>query len=209
MSQILIVDDNEHIIRMFDEVLSSQGHKVFVANTGKRAMELIDNNKIDIAYVDLGLDDTSGLNILCYLKSKSPETVSTVISGESNIDYAINSLKTGAFRYLKKPFDIDSINEVTVQSIKEREKRIAKNKKINNSFQPEIFVKLISDLALLLPVMMLGFLIQQEVYNTLKIPSLWGPEEIIYILASFAFCYAFIFTSIYGETLRVKNTDVR
>ncbi len=205
MSQILVVDNNEHITRMFQEVLSRAGNDITVAETGREAMRLIDNNRFDIAYVDLALDDTSGLNILCYLNNRTPETVSVVISGKTNIDYAIESIKAGAFRYMKKPFDVDDILDVTAQARAEYERRITSLSRESEPLEPQHYVKLLGDLVLMIPAMLLGFLVQQEIYYYREIPIFWGTKEVIYILASFAFCYSFIFTASYGKALR-SNT---
>lgn len=209
MNRILIVDDNEHIARMMDEVLTSQGYSVEVATTGKEALHLIDTHRFEVAFVDLELDDMCGLNVLCYMKNKSPETVSTVISGKSNIDYAADSIKTGAFRYLKKPFNIDALDEVVRQSLEENEKRAVRVKKEKESQQSLLLVKLLSDLALLIPVMFLGFLIQKEIYYQQELAIFWGNREMIYIISSFAFCYAFIFTSSYGQALREDVVNIK
>ena len=207
MNQILIVDNNEHITRMFSEVLSREGYNIILAESGKEAMELIDSHKFEIAFVDLELDDTSGLNILCYLKNHSPETVATVITGKSDINYAIESIKTGVFRFLKKPFDIEDILEITHQSAREYEIRSGKKSQPMPAFKIKQFSRLLCDLSLLLPALLIGFIIQQQVYHHQEIPLLWGSREVIYMMASFAFCYSFIFTSSFGQALRANKTE--
>jgi ActR/RegA family two-component response regulator len=192
MSKILIVDNNEYITRIFNEVLSQYNHQLTLAGTTREAFTLIDQNDFDIAFVDLELADGSGLNVLCYLRQRSPETVPTVITGNSDLNKAIDSIKAGVFRYLKKPFDVDDILEVTEQALAEHKRRCKDGAPNEESPRPLDFKNLAIDLIAILPMLLVGFIIQEKVYYLQRLPIIWGFKEVIYLTLSFAFCYSFV-----------------
>lgn len=206
MCQILIIDNNEHIVRMFQEVLSREGHNVTIAQSGLTARQLIDRNKFDIAFIDLELPDISGLDILRHIKNKYPDTVASVITGNSDIRCAIESITAGVFRYLKKPFDVDDILEVTRLSVQERKKSKSYLPRSFEGINLRHFAVLASDLMMLIPALILGFILQQRIFHWQEIPIIWGAGEIIYMLLSFACCYSFIFLSSYGYNLRDRES---
>ncbi|MCP4581541.1 MAG: response regulator [candidate division Zixibacteria bacterium] len=199
MADVLIVDNNEHISRMFTEVLAQDGHKVTVAANGRTALEIIESNKFEIAFIDLGLPDICGLEILKSLKIRSPLTITTVISGENDINYAIESIKSGVFRYLKKPFDLDDIKEITNLAHQERMHMVEtgycpdKRFPIKRIIQTKNTIKFLVDLPVTIIALLLGFAIQQEIYQWLEIPTVWGISEILNLTLSFVCCYCFIF----------------
>jgi ActR/RegA family two-component response regulator len=190
---------------MLSEVLSREGHCVSQALSAREAFELIKHNKFDLAFVDIELSDASGLSVLCHLKHKSPGTVAAVISGKSDINYAIESIKAGAFRYLKKPFEVDSILEITASALKENKRRRKMPQMAAESINHLDWMRLLADLAMLIPSLMAGFIIQQKIYNLQGIPLLWGIKEVILMVMSYVFCYAFIYATSFGYTLREND----
>jgi CheY-like chemotaxis protein len=198
MAEVLVVDNNQQISRMFNEVLSRDGHKVTVARDGYSALRLIDKNDFEIAFIDIGLPDMNGLELLKLLNLKSPLTVSTVISGKSDINNAIESIKAGVFRYLKKPFDLDAITEIAGLAYQERINMVRSGylpvrNKVSAGRQKLETVKLLIDLPLIILAILAGFLFQKEIYYWFEIPALWSLKEIIYLALSLACCYGFIY----------------
>ena len=198
MADILVVDNNKQISRMFNEILSRDGHKVTIAHDGYTALELIDKNDFEIAFIDIGLPDMNGLELLKLLNITSPLTVSTVISGKNDINNAIESIKAGVFRYLKKPFDLDEIVEIANLSHRERMHMV------RTGYLPARFMvsgecrglnlfKLFVDLSVVILALLGGFIFQKEINRWLEIPVLWSLNEIIYLSLSLVCCYGFIF----------------
>ena len=198
MAKILIVDNNEHIAEMFSEVLTGVGHKVTVIADGLKAIDSLNHNNYDIAFIDLELPDINGLDILRSIQANSPQTVSSIISGKSDINYAIEAIKAGVFRYLKKPFDIEDILGVTKLAC---EKRGLRDKSDRLKFILNIFNKLnrkkvlkpVLDLPLLIIGLALGFIVQQQVFAWREIPIIWGVKEMLYVVVSFVCCYGFVY----------------
>lgn len=198
MAEILIVDNNEHIAGMFREVLAEQGHHVAVIDNGLGALELIKHNKFDIAFIDLELPDISGLDILRSIQENSPQTVSSIISGKNDINYAIEAIKAGVFRYLKKPFDIEDILGVTKLACQKKGLGIKPGKitviaNIFNKLNKKKLLKPILDLPFLILALAVGFLVQKQVFSRQEIPVIWAFKEMLYVIISYVCCYGFVY----------------
>ena len=106
-AEILIVDDNADIRNILNELISDAGYKTRVAANYNQALHEIDKKIPDVAILDVKLDkgDNDGIQLLSHIKSKNKDVPVIMISGHANIEMAINSLKSGAFEFVEKPFD--------------------------------------------------------------------------------------------------------
>ena len=107
IAEILIVDDNADIRNILNELISDAGYKTRVAANYNQALHEIDKKIPDVAILDVKLDkgDNDGIQLLSHIKSKNKDVPVIMISGHANIEMAINSLKSGAFEFVEKPFD--------------------------------------------------------------------------------------------------------
>ena len=106
-AEILIVDDNADIRLILDELIIDAGYKTRLAANFNQALTEIDKKLPDVAIIDVKLDkgDNDGIVLLDHIKSKNPDLPVIMISGHANIEMAVNSLKSGAFEFIQKPFD--------------------------------------------------------------------------------------------------------
>jgi len=106
-SEILIIDDNSDIRLILNELILDAGYKTRMAANYNQALLEIDKKMPDVAIIDVKLDkgDTDGIELLNHIKRKNKNVPVIIISGHANIDMAINSLKSGAFEFIQKPFD--------------------------------------------------------------------------------------------------------
>jgi len=109
MAKVLVVDDEVTMVQMVTEVLRAEGHQVFPFNSGKEALEAIEQHSPDLVIADLNLEKsrTQGLEILQKARSLNPPAVVIVITGYGTVETAVDAMKKGAFDYLEKPFKID------------------------------------------------------------------------------------------------------
>lgn len=70
--KILIVDDDQHIRRLYKEELEEDGYEVVVAATGAEAMELFEKENPDLVTLDILMPDVDGIKILRQMKEKRP-----------------------------------------------------------------------------------------------------------------------------------------
>ncbi|MFP3869362.1 MAG: response regulator [Syntrophobacteria bacterium] len=90
MANILIVDNYRTIGLLYREVFEEEGHRVFVALSGKEAIDLALHERIDVAVVDANLTDTDADELLEELKRLQPRSQGTVCA-VSEFDPAIHS----------------------------------------------------------------------------------------------------------------------
>ena len=106
-AEILIIDDNSDIRLILDELIKEAGYKTRLAANYNQALLEIDKKIPDVAIIDVKLDkgDNDGIELLNHIKKIDKDVPVIIISGHANIDMAVNSLKSGAFEFIQKPFD--------------------------------------------------------------------------------------------------------
>ncbi|HOK91656.1 MAG TPA: sigma-54 dependent transcriptional regulator [Spirochaetota bacterium] len=109
MAKILIVDDEENIIKTMAPILEDEGHSVFSANSAEQCIDFLSRNEIDLAIVDVWLPDLDGTALLAKIKKDFPEVAVIMISGHGSIDIAVKSTRMGAFDFLEKPPSLDRL----------------------------------------------------------------------------------------------------
>ena len=109
--EILIIDDNSDIRLILDELIKDAGYKTRLAANFNQALSEIDKKLPDVAIIDVKLDkgDNDGIQLLDHIKRKNNDIPVIMISGHANIEMAVNSLKSGAFEFIQKPFDKDRL----------------------------------------------------------------------------------------------------
>jgi len=112
---ILIMDDEEEICKIFINWLSAKGHRVKSALTGREAIELVKNEYFNVAFLDIIMPGIPGNIVLEEIKKISPETKVVMITGKLMNHYLLNKLiQKGASGCIQKPFGIEEIKEVLV-----------------------------------------------------------------------------------------------
>ena len=106
-AEILIIDDNPDIRFILNELIQEAGYKTRLAANYNQALTEIDKKLPEVAIIDVKLDkgDNDGIELLNHIKKKNKDIPVIIISGHANIEMAVNSLKSGAFEFIQKPFD--------------------------------------------------------------------------------------------------------
>ncbi len=109
METILIVDDEEFLRNELQRILGEEGYAVRGAQTGAGALEAMRREGADLVLLDLNLPDVHGIQVLREMKARDPELLVIVVTGYGSVESAVESLKLGAYDYIKKPFKADAI----------------------------------------------------------------------------------------------------
>ncbi|MDH3255500.1 MAG: sigma-54 dependent transcriptional regulator [Acidobacteriota bacterium] len=107
--RILIVDDEDVLQDVLSSLLQKAGYETLAARTGREAMTLLEQEKVDLVLLDLMLPDARGLDLLKEIRSRDPEQVIVVITAFSSVEGAIEAMREGAFHYIPKPFKNDEV----------------------------------------------------------------------------------------------------
>lgn len=103
--QILIVDDEKNICRTIAMVLQGEDYRVQTAQTGEAALELLQQEVIDLVLLDIYLPDINGMEVLKTLKQRAPEVEVLMISGHGTVTDAVEAVKMGAYGFIEKPLE--------------------------------------------------------------------------------------------------------
>ena len=131
-SNLWIVDDEESI----RTICSSALEDLFNIQTFKDASEALlalNSNKPDLIITDIRMPGLSGLELLQKVSSKHPGLPTIVITAHSDIDNALSAYKGGAFEYLPKPFDVDSIRNLAQKAIRNSKSQVEPDEIIYDS----------------------------------------------------------------------------
>ncbi|MDA3957597.1 sigma-54 dependent transcriptional regulator [Oceanispirochaeta sp.] len=112
---ILVVDDEANIRKTVSYCLSSLGHEVIAVSNGKDALEVVKKQRIHLAFVDLRLEETNGLELIPEILRESPGIKIVVITAHASIDTAVEAMRVGAVDYVAKPFSADRIKVLARQ----------------------------------------------------------------------------------------------
>lgn len=105
---ILVVEDDNAIKNLITTTLEAHNYKYQVSKTGNSAILEVISNKPDVIFLDLGLPDIDGIEIINKIRSWSNVPI-IVISARSEDKDKIEALDAGADDYLTKPFSVDEL----------------------------------------------------------------------------------------------------
>jgi DNA-binding NtrC family response regulator len=119
-ARILVVDDEEIVIRSCLRILADGDYQVEAVQDGLEALRKIDENPYDVLILDIKMPRIDGLEVLRRVKEGHPDIDVIMITGLSDIETAVRSMKLGALDYLPKPFDPDELKRVVARSLERR-----------------------------------------------------------------------------------------
>jgi diguanylate cyclase (GGDEF)-like protein len=117
--KILIIDDDEQVRRVLLD-LSSEVYNCREASSAEAALTVLAQESFDLVISDINMGGMSGLELVPHVHSLSPDSVVLMISGQSNIETAIEAMHVGAFDYIMKPFDIRHVEAALERALKQR-----------------------------------------------------------------------------------------
>jgi len=125
--RILLVEDDVAFASSMEQLLSSAGFEVVAVHSGAAARDLLTDEAFHLALVDLNLPDMSGHEIIQEITDKKLNIAAIVVSGETEIDAAINALRAGALDFVRKPTEpallLHTVRRAIQQRCLEREHR--------------------------------------------------------------------------------------
>jgi DNA-binding NtrC family response regulator len=119
-AKILVVDDEEIVLKSCRKILESGGHQVFTALSGEEAFDLLEKELFDIVITDMKMPGTDGIEVLERVKEKYPDIAVIMITGYSTVQSAVQAMKLGAFDYIPKPFTPDEVLIVVEKALEKK-----------------------------------------------------------------------------------------
>jgi len=109
IKKILVCDDEANVRTFLKDLLTLEGFSVVEAESGVAAVDSVVRDKPDLCVLDLMLPDCNGVELLPRLKAANPMLAVIVITALGTVDNAVLSMKAGAYDFITKPFDVDTI----------------------------------------------------------------------------------------------------
>ncbi|MGA8180179.1 MAG: sigma-54 dependent transcriptional regulator [Desulfobacterales bacterium] len=125
---ILVVDDELSMRELLDVMLSKEGYQVSCAESGRKAISLIEKTDFDLLLCDIRLGDITGIDVLKALRSQNKDTVVIMISAYATTEAAVEAMNEGAYDFVPKPFNNEELKHTIKNALKlktlEHEKKI-------------------------------------------------------------------------------------
>lgn len=112
MSRVLIVDDENSIRSTLCAFLRNDGYMCDTAADGIAALDLLAECTYEIVVTDIIMPRYSGMELLAWIRSRSPATQVIIMTGEPTVDTAVIAVRNGATDYLVKPINKESLLRV-------------------------------------------------------------------------------------------------
>ncbi|MCK4406998.1 MAG: sigma-54-dependent Fis family transcriptional regulator [Bacteroidales bacterium] len=128
---ILVLDDEKRVRDEIEEFLLGNNYKVSTAGLPSQAFDILKQNEIDIAILDIKLPEMNGLSVLKEIKKQYPEIEVIMISGHGDMNSVIDAMRLGASDFFQKPFRLIEVNN----AIERTKKFITLNQKLKEAEQ--------------------------------------------------------------------------
>jgi DNA-binding NtrC family response regulator len=121
MKKVLIVDDDVAVTNYFMVFLVQTGlFEPSVVNDSREVAGLLQRERFDAILLDMDMPNVSGMDILRAMRGKGDDTPAVILTGVSDVDLAVRAMKLGAFDYLTKPVDDETLVQVIEAAIENR-----------------------------------------------------------------------------------------
>src|SRR4051812_28795505 len=114
-AKILVADDEQNLRRVLVALLRREGHEVVQAASGLEAIERLGD--VDVVVTDLRMPQVDGMEVLRTASKNFPHVPVIMITAYGSVGQAVEAIKAGAFDYIEKPFEQDSIRAIVDKAI--------------------------------------------------------------------------------------------
>lgn len=121
LGRILVVDDERPVADVLSEYLQSQGYTTHTAGSGAEALAVVARERPDLVLLDIRMPGIDGLEVLRRLRQAECRPAVIMITANEDLALARETLKTGAFDYVAKPFDFQYLDRVVAAAMVQAE----------------------------------------------------------------------------------------
>lgn len=116
-SHILVIDDDAAVRAVLSETLMAEGHQVTVVSNGLEGVEAVKDQPVHVVLTDLQMPGIDGLETIDRISKIDSKIIAVVMTGYGTIDYAVRAMKAGAFDFITKPFEPDTVGVVVRKAL--------------------------------------------------------------------------------------------
>lgn len=112
---ILIVDDEEMVIKAIERSLRNENYNIFTALGGEEGLKLLEMRDFDLVMSDQRMPGMDGVTFLQKVKAEQPHTLTIMLTGETEIQVAMQAInEAGVYKFIMKPWDDDDL-KITIR----------------------------------------------------------------------------------------------
>lgn len=140
--KVLIVDDEANIHKITSIALKAMGHQPFSAYSGSQSIKKLNENRIDVVFLDLRLGPEDGLEVFDKIRASGHDVPIIIFTAFSSISTAIEATKKGVFDYVLKPFVPEQIRQALDRvgnNIALETRVVELESKVNDNAAPVVF----------------------------------------------------------------------
>jgi EAL domain-containing protein (putative c-di-GMP-specific phosphodiesterase class I) len=115
---ILLVDDEESLVRSIRRALTAAGYEVSTASDGRRAVDLLADATFDTILSDIDMPRMNGIQLLQAVRQRDVDVPVILMTGAPDLSTAVQAVAHGAFSYLTKPIDMADLREVVSRAVR-------------------------------------------------------------------------------------------
>lgn len=121
MPKILVIDDDVSICQALEQYFTEEGYTVDTAQNGTEGLNKYVSDPADVVILDIRLPDVDGFCVLEDLREENENVKVIMVTAYHNMETTINAMKSGAFDYIHKPFNIDDLDAAIKKALKSLE----------------------------------------------------------------------------------------
>ena len=115
MNPILVIDDEKSLREFLTIMLENEGYEVVSADSGQKAVALIEENVFDLVITDIKRRPSNGIDVLKAVKQVSPQIPVVMMTAYASAETAVEAVKIGAYDYISRPFKVDDLQIAEAQ----------------------------------------------------------------------------------------------
>lgn len=123
--KILVVDDEENILRNCSKIFTKAGYAVDTARNGREALVKIGHDDFDLVLTDLMMPELDGLQLLQEIVKFHPEISVVILTGFATVESAVEAMKIGAEDYIAKPFSSEELVSKIETVVKNKREKLS------------------------------------------------------------------------------------
>jgi signal transduction histidine kinase/CheY-like chemotaxis protein len=127
--RILVVDDEEIMLKLACDALRSQGHDVTGSSRPAEALDKLKHQKFDFILTDIKMPEMDGMELIQSAHRIDPSMGAIFMTGYASLDTAKRAIQEGAYDYILKPFDLQEIRSAVTRAIRKRTESMADGRK--------------------------------------------------------------------------------
>ena len=117
---ILVVDDEKSMREFLEIMLTQEGYRVTLAESGETAGSILDKQNFDLVITDIRMKDMDGIGVLKKAKAVNPNAMVVLISAFATAETAVEAMKEGAYDYIPKPFKVKDFKRIVKEALRSR-----------------------------------------------------------------------------------------